>query len=148
MELIIYYGNIIIKDLIMKNNIASNNNDHLSKSWSLYKFTCVHEDCELLTPSYIGMTRNTFYKRLEQHCKVGTIKEHLIFIHQYNSNLELLQQNPCPVKQLRDTKRLFMYEALTILRERPFINLHKDNFVNPLKLYSRTTTLNQSQPNN
>ena len=56
MELIIYYRNIKIKDLIMKNNIASNNNDHLSKSWSLYKFTCPHEDCELLTSSYIGMT--------------------------------------------------------------------------------------------
>ena len=68
--------------------------------------------------------------------------------HQQNSTLELLQQNTCPVKQLRDTKRLFIYEALTILKERPFINRQKDNFINPLKLYSRTTTLNQSQPNN
>ena len=147
MELIIYYRNIKTKDLIMKNNIASNNNDPLSKSWSLYKFTCPHEDCELLTSSYIGMTRNTINKRLEQHCKDGAIKEHLRLKHQQNSTLELLQQNTCPVKQLRDTKRLFIYEALTILKERPFINRQKDNFINPLKLYSRTTTLNQSQPN-
>ena len=115
MELIIYYQNIKTRDLIMKNkNIASNNNDLLSKSWSLYKFTCPHEDCELLTSSYIGMTRNTINKRLEQHCKDGAIKEHLRLKHQQNSTLELLQQNTCPVKQSRNTKRLFMYEALTI----------------------------------
>ena len=87
-------------------------------------------------------------KRLEQHCKDGAIKEHLTLKHQQNSTSELLQQNTCPVKQLRDTKRLFIYEALTILRERPFINRQKDNFINPLKLCSRTTALNQSQPNN
>ena len=133
----------------MKNNIASNNNDPLSKSWSSYKFTCPHEDCELLTSSYIGMTRNTINKRLEQHCKDGAIKEHLRLKHQQNSSSELLQQNTCPAKQLRDTKRLFIYEALTIiLKERPFINWQKDNFINPLKLYSITTTLNQSQSNN
>ena len=148
MELIIYYRNIKTKDLIMKYNIASNNNDPLSKSWSLYKFTCPHEDCELLTSSYIGMTRNTINKRLEQHCNDGAIEEHLRLKHQQNSTLVLLQQNTCPVKQLRDTKRLFINEALTILKERPFINRQKDNFINPLKLYSRTTTLNQSQPNN
>ena len=65
MVLIIYCRNIKTKDLIMKNNIASINNDPLSKSWSLYKFTCPHEDCELLTSSYIGMTRNTINKRLK-----------------------------------------------------------------------------------
>ena len=115
MELIIYYQNIKTRDLIMKKkNIASNNNDLFSKSWSLYKFTCPHEDCELLTSSYIGMTRNTINKRLEQRCKDGAIKEHLRLKHQQNSTLELLQQNTCPVKQSRNTKRLFMYEALTI----------------------------------
>ena len=81
MELIIYYRNIKTKNLIMKNNIASNNNNPLSKSRSLYKFTCPHEDCELLTSSYIGMTRNTINKRLEQHCKDGAIKEHLRLKH-------------------------------------------------------------------
>ena len=82
MELIIYYRNIKTKHLIMKNNIASNNNDPLSKSWSLSKFTCPHEDCELLTSSNIGMTRNTINKRLEQQCKDGAIKEHLRLKHQ------------------------------------------------------------------
>ena len=101
---LIYYRNIKTKDLIMKKNIASNNNDPLSKSWSLYKFTCPHEDCELLTSSYIGMTRNTINKRLEQHCKDGAIKEYLKLKHQQISTLELLQQNTCPVKQLRHEK--------------------------------------------
>ena len=145
MESIIYYRNIKTKDLIMKNNISSNNNDPLSKSWSLYKFTCPHEDCELLTSSYIGMTRNTINKRLE-HCKDGAIKEHLKFTPaKLNFRAPTTKYMSC---QAIETRRLFIYEALTILKERPFINGQKDNFINPLELYSRTTTLNQSQPNN
>ena len=81
-----------LKISLLKNNIASNNNDPLSMSWSLYKFTCSHEHCELLTSSYIGMTRNTINKRLEQQCKDGAMKEHLRLKHQQNSTSELLQQ--------------------------------------------------------
>ena len=87
------------------------------------------------------MTRNTVNKKLVQHCKNGAIKEHLRLKQKQNSTLEILQQNICPVKQLRDTKRLFMYEVITILKEKSFINRQKDNFITPLKLYSITTTL-------
>ena len=34
-------------------------------------------------------------------------------------------------------RRLQIYEALLILHQRPDMNRQKDNFVNPLKLYSR-----------
>ena len=39
-------------------------------SWTVYKFKCPNEDCELLNHSYIGQMRNTIKTRLQQH--VGT----------------------------------------------------------------------------
>ena len=36
--------------------------------------------------------------------------------------------------------RVVYMAGLTILKEKPFINRQKDNFINSLKIYSRTTT--------
>ena len=123
---------------------------------------CLSLKCSLIAPSlqccsslllivFLVMPIYEDVRSSQSSCgQVNLYKDHDLerLKHQQNSTLELLQQNTCPVKQLRDTKRLFIYEALTILKERPFINRQKDNFINPLKLYSRTTTLNQSQPKN
>ena len=63
-------------DFIIKNNSCVSQ-DKLSKSWAMYKFKCPNEDCELLNPLYIGQTRNTIKRRLEQHQKDRAIKEHM-----------------------------------------------------------------------
>ena len=55
-------------------------------------FTCPHEHRELVTSLYIGLIRITIDKRLEQHFKDGTIKEHLRIKHQQNSTLEILNK--------------------------------------------------------
>lgn len=138
LEIIIYYKNMKTKNLIMKNDITRIS-DKLSKSWIVYKYNCPREDCELPNPTYIGQTRNTLKKRLEQHCNDGAIKEHLHKNHKLTTTQDDLELNTIPVKQFTDTNRLFIYEALLILHERPDLNRQKDNFINPLKLYARST---------
>ena len=79
---------------------------------NLFVFLIVH--CTYL-PAHM---KTACFLHLEQHCKDGAIKKHLRF----NTSKELLQQNRCPVNQLKDTKRLFTYETLIILKDRPSIN--------------------------
>lgn len=138
LDVVIYYKNLKTRNLLMKNNIASNP-DKLSLSWTVYKYSCTREDCELPNPSYIGQTRNTIKKRLDQHRKDGAIKEHLHTKHKTDITQLELENNTIPIKQFTDTRRLFIYEALIILKERPDINRQKDNFIHPLKLFSRST---------
>jgi len=145
LELIIYYKNLKTKTMIMKNNLTNNSTDQLSKSWAVYKYKCASEDCELPNPSYIGQTRNTITKRLEQHCIDGAIKEHNEQKHRNKINIENLKSNTIVVKQFNDLQRLRIYETLTILQDRPDINRQKDNFINPLKLFGRKLNRNTTR---
>ena len=76
LDIIVYFKNLKTEDHIMKNNSCTSQ-DKLSKSWAVYKFKYPNEDCELLNNLYIGKTRNTIKRRLEQHQKDGAIKEHM-----------------------------------------------------------------------
>lgn len=136
LEFIIYYKNTKTRNLLMQNNLAKLP-DKLLTSWSVYKFSCYYEDCELLNPSYIGQTRNTIRTRLQQHCRDGAIKDHLQRYHRSETDIQCLETHTVPIKQFNDLRRLKIYEALLILHQRPDMNRQKDNFVNPLKLYSR-----------
>jgi len=148
LELIIYYSNVKTKNLIMKNN-SNKTTDKMRMSWVVYEYKCPRGDCELPNPSYIGQTRNTIRTRLQQHEQDGAIKQHIYSKHKDTViNTTDLEENTKPVKQFRDIRRLYIYEALLILQERPDINRQKDNFINPLKLFGRTThthTLNNTQ---
>ena len=137
LDVIVYYKTLKTRDLIMKNNSCASQ-DKLSKSWAVYKFKCPNEDCELLNPLYIGQTRNTIKRRLEQHQKDGAIKEHMEKKHNTSIQTQDLENNTLPVKSFQDLKRMTIYEALLIMEQRPDINRQKDNFINPLKLYSRS----------
>jgi len=141
LKVIIYYKNLKTKNLIMKNDI-SQNQDNMLKNWSIYKYKCHVEDCELRNPTYVGQTRNTIRKRLEQHCNDGAIKEHLQNSHKISPIQKDLEDNTIPIKQFLDLPKLKVYEALLILHENPNLNRQKDNFVNPLKLYSRLAPRN------
>jgi len=136
LDLIIYYKGYKTKQLLMQNNLTKSSN-MLSTSWTIYKYTCPHEDCELLNSSYIGQTRNTLRKRLQQHVNSGAIKEHLYKHHRQNITQDHVENNTKVVKQFSDISRLTIYEALLIVTENPNINRQVDNFINPLKLFSR-----------
>ena len=109
------------KDLLMKNNMTTSS-DPLSKSWTVYKYSCPRGDCELPNPFYIGQTRNTIRTRLEQHCHDGAIKEHNERRHKTQITLHELEQNTVSITVFRDLTRLKIYEALLILHERPDLN--------------------------
>ena len=49
-DIVICYKNLKAKNLIMKNNMTRTQ-DPLMTSWTVYKFKCPKEDCELLNPS-------------------------------------------------------------------------------------------------
>ena len=137
LDVIVYYKNLKTRDLIMKNNSCASQ-DKLSKSWAVYKFKCPNEDCELLNPFYIGQTRNTVKRRLEQHQKDGAIKEHMEKKHNTSIQTQDLENNTLPVISFQDLKRMTIYETLLIIEQRPDINKQKYNFIDPLKLYSRS----------
>lgn len=137
-QIMIYYKNTKSKNLIMKNNL-SDTKDKMQTSWTVYKYTCPSEDCELPNPTYIGQTRNTLRKRLEQHTKDGAIKDHQCRYHRKEISQPEIEQCTSSIKVLPDLKRLVIYEALLIILERPDLNRQKDNFINPLKLFGRTT---------
>lgn len=134
---IIYYSNMKTKNLFMKNNISTSV-DFLSKSWVVYKYKCPHEDCVLQNPTYIGQTRNTLRKRLQQHKIDGAIKDHLYKKHNKNIEEQQIEQNTKIINSFQNLKELHIFEALAILQEQPDINRQKDNFINPLKLFSRS----------
>lgn len=147
LDVVIYYKNLKTKNLIMKNDLKPTP-DKMLRNWSVYKYKCHVEDCELRNPTYIGQTRNTIRKRLSQHCNDGAIKEHLQYKHNLQPNQKDLEENTSPIKQFLDLRRLKIYEALLILHENPNLNRQKDNFVNPLKLYSRSGPRNNTQEMN
>ena len=49
------------------------------------------------------------------------------------------------VKQIREHRKLSIYEALTILERKPGLNRQIDNFINPLKLFARGHQLNPAR---
>ena len=137
-ESIILYKSMKTQDLLLKNNMTTSS-DPLSKSWTVYKYSCPRET-ELPNPFYIGQTRNTIRPRLEQHSHDGTIKEHNERRHKTQITLHELEQKTVSITVLRDFTRIKIYEALLILHEHLNLNRQKDNFINPLKLFSRIRT--------
>ena len=101
----------------MKNNSCASQ-DKLSKSWAVNKFKCPNEDCELLNPLYIGQTRNTIKRQLEQHQKDGAIKEHMEKKHNTSIQTQDLENNTLPVKSF---KILSVWQYM-----KPFSSSNKD----------------------
>ena len=97
-----------------------------------------NEDCELLNPLYICQTRNTIKRRLEQHQSDGAIKEQMEKKHINIASRHKIWKITPRIKSFQDLKRMTIHEALLIIEQRRDINRQKDNFINPLKLHSRS----------
>ena len=65
--------------------------------------------CKLQNSSYIGQTRNTIQKWLEQPGNNGLFKEHITNTHGHRPTLAELSDNTRIIKQLGNPKRLFIY---------------------------------------
>ena len=103
---------------------------------------CPRGDCALPNASCIVQTRNEILTRKNQHRQNGAIMEHM-FTHHHIATVSLdeLSSNVKILKVIPDFKKLIIYETLTILHKKPDLNRQIDNFVNPLKLFARSSTL-------
>ena len=138
-NIIIYYKNLKVNNLKMYNDLTKDT-DISSKSHAVCEVLCLIGGCALPNPSYIGQTRDNVKSRLNQHRQNGAILEHLQQSHNINTvQLDTLLSNVKILKIIPDYHKLTIYEALAILHRKSDLNRQIDNFVNPLKLFSRST---------
>ena len=69
----------------------------------------------------------------------GALVEHMTnVLNNTTLALEDLADSVKIVKQIREYRKLAIYEALTLLDGKPGLNWQIDTFVNPLKLFTRS----------
>ncbi|XP_076050566.1 uncharacterized protein LOC143031066 [Oratosquilla oratoria] len=110
LNLVIFYKNNWISNLIMRNNTTPVR-PLLQRSHAVYKFVCQHEDCGPHA-SYIGMTTTKVSRRLTLHLFSG--KNHYSNRHQRRLTREGLVKVTSIVTTEKDHKRLAIIEALHI----------------------------------
>jgi len=137
LRLIIYYKNSKTRNLIIRNNTLTSNNNYLQSANVIYKFSCPYEDCALLhNVNYIGMTTNKLSKRLQQHSYSGAPKEHFRLFHGVKITKEILENNVEILEKINNRTKLYIGEALLIEKFRPSINIQDMGFTKTLKLYN------------
>ena len=125
--------------------MSSSGNTHILLIWNIRvrlnrAMSMSIGGCALQNPSYIGQTRNNVKTRLNQHRQNGAIPEHIQQSHNINTvQLDTLLSKVKMLKIIPDYHKLTIYKALAILHRKPDLNRQIDNFVNPLKLFSRST---------
>jgi uncharacterized protein (DUF1778 family) len=135
-KLLIYYKNMKIRNLIMKNNPCKKSGP-LQETNVVYKYTCPREGCRLLqNVNYIGLTSTTLSRRLTCHLQTGGPKNHMRETHNETLTRATLETHTRIVMRCPDATRLAIAEALIIKQESPAINLQTTGFVRTLKLFS------------
>ena len=134
LNLRIYYKNMKINNLVMRNNISVSHSV-LKSSHVVYSISCPIEDCVLQKSYYVGQTQNTVSLRLTGHLQNGAIKDHVRNCHHKTLTRKELEENVKIIKKIQCPKRLIIYEALTILDKKPNLNVQEQNFSGVLKLF-------------
>ena len=135
-KLLIYYKNMKLRNLIMKNNPCKKSGP-LQETNVIYKYSCHKEGCRLLqNVNYIGLTSTTLSRRLTCHLQTGGPKNHMREAHNETLTRATLETNTRIVMRCPDATRLAIAEALIIKHESPAINLQTTGFVRTLKLFS------------
>ena len=133
LNIVFYYKNMKSSNLVIKNS-PSRENDSLSESNVIYKFSCHVMPCKA---DYIGLTRTKLKKRLDLHYYNGSILKHYKEHHHKNLTKEDLYKNTIIIEKDKDSKKLFIKESLKILELSPKINIQFDSFSATLSLYKR-----------
>ena len=135
LDLVIYYKNKKVSNLLMKNNLTQDPSP-LKQTNVIYNFNCNIDDCALLpNVNYIRMTRTTLSRRLTMHLQNGNIKDHMRDAHNRIITREQLVGNTKILRHCSDTHRLLAYEALTILENNPAINTQSTGIHKTLLLF-------------
>ena len=135
LDLVIYYKNKKVCNLLMKNNLTQDMSP-LKQTNVIYNFNCDIDDCaHLPNANYIGMTRTTLSRRLTMHLQNGNIKDHIRDTHNRIITREQLVGNTKILRHCSDTQRLLVYEALTIMENNPAINTQSTGIHKTLILF-------------
>jgi hypothetical protein len=135
-NLLIYYKNRKLRDLLIKNNLNNTGKSTTEKHNVVYQFTCSEGECMSLNNSYIGFTTMTLSARLYQHRYQGSINKHFKTVHNTRPSKELLENNTTILYQAMKKETLHIIEALHIYRMKPTINDNISDF-SCLKLFHR-----------
>ena len=124
----------------MRNNLSPPT-PNIQKTNVIYRFKCPlpHGDAV----EYIGLTSTTVEKRLGSHLQRGSILEHLKECHNIKPTKQQLSDNTTILDHAPDRYRLFIKEALHIIKHNPSINKQYDNFTNVLKLYTHRNCIDR-----
>ena len=150
LQLVIYYKNPKVNNLLMKNN-PNKDRSPLKSTNVIYEYSCPKEDCTLLnTMKYIGMTTNDLSRRLTMHLREGAPKSHMTNHHGTTLTRDHLVNNTRILKRCPDFQRLQIYEALYINQIRPHMNLQMTGTHKILTLFNENqhTTMTTTPANN
>ena len=136
LEMVIYYRNRKINNLIMKNNQNEKTGD-LGRTGVIYQYTCQTGDCKLQNISYIGMCTTTLSRRLTCHLQSGTPKNHSLQEHGTPLTREALVENTIILDASADKRRLQIKEALYISTRKPTMNIQIGSTSIPLPSQNR-----------
>jgi len=133
-NLIIYYKNRKLKDLVIRNRPRVNT-ELAERHGVVYQYICSDVGCHP-SQTYIGYTTCTLADRFRMHAVSGSIKKHLVDCHGYTrvTKAELLSG----VKILRygtSKRELIMTEAVLIKQERPTLNSQDEGADRILKIF-------------
>ena len=137
-NIIFYYKNRKTHNLVMQNNLSSQDQPILQQTNVVYKFSCPldhhHSQNSNQPQSYIGHTQTTISRRLSMHAQTGSIKDHFINYHHIQPGRKHLTDNISVIARAPDKTRLTIKEAILIIKSSPSINKQSENFSQILKL--------------
>ena len=138
LNLIIYYQNSKVKNMVMTNNRSPKLTD-MQKYNVNYKFECKVGNCEARVPKvvYIGMTQTRLTRRITMHMQTmsSAIMKHYIDEHDRKPMRKEIVDSTKVVKRYDNYQRLSISEALLIKRENPILNRQDMDYSKVLKLF-------------
>ena len=115
-QLIIYYKNPKVKNLLMRNN-PTQERTMLKSTNVIYEYSYPKADCKLLqNVKYVGMTTTDLSRRLTCHIGNGAPKTHMKDVHDETQSRENLVQNTVILKQCPDKQSLQIYEPYIFIK--------------------------------
>lgn len=133
-KLNIFYKSKKVSNYIIKNNISLKF-DKLKTANVVYEIKCNIDTCNVLQNSYIGHTTNQLTRRMTEHLSNGAVKDHFLEVHKRPLTRGDLVKNVEIIAIIGDRNRLSIYEALSILKQKPYLNKQLDLFLRQLKLF-------------
>ena len=135
LSVVIYYKNTKTKNLVLKNN-ENTVSRSLDKTNVIYKYKCPDRDCYLKNNFYIGFTNCKLTRRLTMHLQKGAIKTHEHCAHKSKLTREKITENTSILYQRNCSRRLKILEAILIRDLNPSLNEQDSNFARTLKLHN------------